>query len=1391
MTGMAVCALCGAAHLGCRGSEFDSADHHNFGHMPPEGPDGTPPASFANALLADYMVRKDGDWYVCGSCLQLHIRNRRLPHLVYMTHQYVKEVLKQNNMHLQLLSLVDIRMNTTERLFGFLHGNLCPQSILDIPYICWDKDLLVCNNSEAVKTQLGSLLAMLMLTNPHVQAFHTMLERPHPEFGTAIFDADAVKSIVQDSIARGPLYNEDTDIAADMLQNELDVYLGTLDFLQFSAGEVELQPTGFMTIRAPHPLDNRLFKIEVPEIPEAPEPIPVRFSKVMGLARAHNITIEEALFPYLFPHGKGANRTGKWAEYGKLRASQSFSPHTLSPQYMLWLYQIKRATLIAGKVQSCVLNSQIEDYMKMNPGATLQQCFKYIARYKLESKKLAGSPEWHKERLDDLLEQVNQWGMPHFLLTLTSDEVSEFRFAEFDIMESILKEYNHKFTWANAPTECVRLLNARMKLFLKEKLNIPDGILGRIKHYVARYEVQGRGSLHAHILLWLEEEDVERVAAEIVAVVPADMKPEFEGMTAKQAGVSFKDLFQRPSDPLHQTLFDTVLRKQGHICVADGCMYNARSCRYGFPHDVQTQVDSHFDTEAGRWKCFRPRDCDRNIVDYHPAVALFWGGHHNLVRITDSSWSYYMMKYTMKTEPLGNLKLNAGIAKNMGLHDFSEQELQLISALVLARPVSPTLAALDLLQIPLVWCGKGDSVTHVKSVPPRLRSTRWSPAGPSRVLLPPVNTYELKPASLVQVTFYEYFRTYEILDAGAMSQALLKSESYCGVDGDGRVVLKRASPILVRYSDYHPTHAPEAFFYNLLLQKVPFATEASLLSPDNLTNSYLRECMTRGLITDTEDLLECLQEYSRRHMLEGQDFSAPLQKLTARYNKIRRQLGLPVDTGGVSDDDEPVSDQEDPDLPCQTYEPQPTDFAAEFSSIASLALTEEQQTLFDRILAAESGLYVISGPPGCGKSLLTKKLAVALEAQGRRTMLMASTGIAAVRLSESATTVHSSFAITAKRTMFSVMSATSASYQELLAANVFLIDEFSMLTSHTLNYLILRLKQVHNSHVEGDGDGHVMFGQGRGLEKVLLIFVGDHAQLPAVCWHAQMETSDICLQCRISTSPHWASAVLCELFQSVRHRSDPGLQTLLDEMRYKIPSAELLETTLKDCYCSEEDMLAQAVQDSVVLCSHNQVVDDVNTKLLAKFHAQGLLTSDIVDLPVHMAPKHEWARNFPEVQEWLAKPRFHSLPQVAEGAHVMLTSNGDLKKREANGATGVVVKIRARPGTGEVYSIMVKLDSVIGTGKTVSVTRTKSRQSSVGGKHIGKSTFPLRLAYAMTVHKSQGATLETLTFIYITVAFCCAMWYVALSRVPSRENLRIIIPPKPEDCRPAPPLVEP
>ncbi len=138
-------------------------------------------------------------------------------------------------------------------------------------------------------------------------------------------------------------------------------------------------------------------------------------------------------------------------------------------------------------------------------------------------------------------------------------------------------------------------------------------IVGTVKHHVCQYEVQHRGSLHAHIILWLDPADVDCVAAETSAYV---LLP---GMQLLQLSCRLKSELN--------TLFQYVTKKQMHFCREQHCLENSPTC--SFPHRRTDHLSIQLPSANGH----RPQHCDRKVVPYYPVVLLLWGAHMNPLRI--------------------------------------------------------------------------------------------------------------------------------------------------------------------------------------------------------------------------------------------------------------------------------------------------------------------------------------------------------------------------------------------------------------------------------------------------------------------------------------------------------------------------------------------------------------------------------------------------------------------------------------------------------------------------------------------------------------------------------------------------------------------------------------
>jgi hypothetical protein len=225
---------------------------------------------------------------------------------------------------------------------------------------------------------------------------------------------------------------------------------------------------------------------------------------------------------------------------------------------------------------------------------------------------------------------VDTYNLLHIFLTLTSDETSELWWRDIVDLESIIQSFSQDFRWKDCPVEYTHLFHARVWDFLHKYILCKDnGILGRVQHYVTRYEVQHRLLLHAHIIFWLHPDDLASITNDNMAYVPAMYDD------------CAKD-FIPPSDLLELKLFNIVIRKQLHSC-RKRCYTNIKGCKYGFPFPVNNERQPRLSPYNQRWEYYRPRHYDRNVVPYHATLLLLWGAHINIQRITSSYWTYYLL----------------------------------------------------------------------------------------------------------------------------------------------------------------------------------------------------------------------------------------------------------------------------------------------------------------------------------------------------------------------------------------------------------------------------------------------------------------------------------------------------------------------------------------------------------------------------------------------------------------------------------------------------------------------------------------------------------------------------------------------------------------------------
>lgn len=376
-------------------------------------------------------------------------------------------------------------------------------------------------------------------------------------------------------------------------------------------------------------------------------------------------------------------------------------------------------------------------------------------------------------------------------------------------------------------------------------------------------------------------------------------------------------------------------------------------------------------------------------------------------------------------------------------------------------------------------------------------------------------------------------------------------------------------------------------------------------------------------------------------------------------------------------------------------------------------------TQSESLAILQSGANVfLTGEPGAGKSYTVNQFTDWCRANRKRFAVTASTGIAASHIG--GTTIHSWSGIKMKRKIDenNIDNFDDFTVRRIQDTQVLIIDEVSMLEAG----FITMLDQIFRHYK----DGSEPFG---GLQ---MVFVGDFFQLPPVAKGYKARFA--------FESYEWQQAELKVCYLTEQHRqSDVDFLDLLTSMRNGV----VLQR--------HREMLTPSFRENMPvtkLYTHNVDVDRENEDELAK-------------LPGTSVEYHMALTGHPVASDILA----HQLitPQILKlkiGAKVMFTWNN--KEGEfVNGTIGTVIDLKDGP-------VVITTD-----GRTVTPKKQEWRTEENGQTRATATQYPLRLAWAVTVHKSQGMTLDE-AVIDLSKCFEYGQGYVAISRVRSLKGLHII-----------------
>ncbi len=392
----------------------------------------------------------------------------------------------------------------------------------------------------------------------------------------------------------------------------------------------------------------------------------------------------------------------------------------------------------------------------------------------------------------------------------------------------------------------------------------------------------------------------------------------------------------------------------------------------------------------------------------------------------------------------------------------------------------------------------------------------------------------------------------------------------------------------------------------------------------------------------------------------------------------------------------------------------------------------------------------LTGEPGSGKTYTINEYVKYLRSNGIEPAITASTGIAATHIG--GMTIHSWCGIgiksTLSKTELNTIATNSRVANRIKKTKVLIIDEISMLSADTFTTVEQVCRAVRASKVPGS-TGHLLpFG---GLQVVL---VGDFFQLPPVT-RRPVQTEEFTEQSLFAdeatsqfafSSPAWKELdpTVCYLLEQHR-QEDVAFLSALNAIRRNEMTTEARETF------TSRIVTALPAAHVTKLFPHNSNVDQLNETELNKINTRTKV------FPMQ-------SRGAPPLIEGLKRNCLSpELLTLKVGAKVMFTKNHP-ERKYVNGTLGEVINFTNEHGWPVVQTR---------GGRTIVVEITEWAIEDGGRVLAAISQLPLRLAWAITVHKSQGMSLDA-AVMDLRQSFEYGQGYVALSRVRSLDGLHLL-----------------
>lgn len=394
-----------------------------------------------------------------------------------------------------------------------------------------------------------------------------------------------------------------------------------------------------------------------------------------------------------------------------------------------------------------------------------------------------------------------------------------------------------------------------------------------------------------------------------------------------------------------------------------------------------------------------------------------------------------------------------------------------------------------------------------------------------------------------------------------------------------------------------------------------------------------------------------------------------------------------------------------------------------------------------KLLQASSVNVFLTGKAGTGKTSLLRKIK---ESTSKNHIVVSFTAAAA--LNAGGVTMHSFFQmpfgplIPQSENDFSISQTTKRYSSEKTALirslELIIIDEVSMIRADMIDFLDSILKKIRLN--------------GRPFGGVQLLFIGDPLQLPPI-----KENWDILS--KYYPSPYFfdsltyknAGVINIEL-QKVYRQDDQTFVNLLDRVRMGSITQESID--LLNNKCTDLDLSTD--QRYITITTHHRIANAINRSNLNSLSGEVFAYKATItgEFPLDSLPAAE-------------------IIELKIGARVIMIKNDDSgKKRYYNGRAAQVVQLDENAITVRFLDDFTELDLEPQTWQNVKYSLGQA-EKKIQEDHIGSfSQYPIKLAWAITVHKSQGLTFDKV-ILDIADSFEAGQAYVALSRCRSLDGI--------------------